>query len=132
MSESIFSALEVTVPASPQYLRQLRHLVGQFVRDVGASEGVAADVLLAVNEACSNVVIHAYEPGSGPLRLRAWRSGSGVTFEVSDNGTPAAKPVEGRFGGRGLEIIEAVCADVDIEGPGPYGTRLEMKFTLDP
>ena len=129
MTQRHFSALELTVPAEAHYLRQVRHLLRVFACDVSADARLA-DMLLAVNEAATNVVIHAYGEGRGPLHVRACRSGEGVTIEVSDNGTPVAKPVQGRMGGRGLEVIRTVCDDVDIEGPGEYGTRLEMKFKL--
>jgi anti-sigma regulatory factor (Ser/Thr protein kinase) len=125
-----FAGLHVTVPAEACYLRELRHLVRTFADAAGTPEERVADMLIAANEACANVVIHAYDNGPGPLHLRAWQTSGGVTIEVSDNGTPVAKPVEGRIGGRGLQVIRSVCDDVDIEGPGEYGTRLEMSFCL--
>jgi anti-sigma regulatory factor (Ser/Thr protein kinase) len=125
-----FSDLDVTVPAEARYLRELRHLVRLFGRAAGADNDVVTNMLLAVNEACANVVIHAYDEGGGPLHVRAWQSEDGLTLEVSDNGTPVAKPVEGRIGGRGLDVIRTLSDDLDVEGPGEYGTRLQMDFKL--
>ena len=120
--------LDVTVPADAAYLSQLRQLVRTYARMCGAPDERIADMILASNEACGNVVVHAYGDELGPLHLRAWLTDTGLAIEVSDNGTPVAKPVEGRLGGHGLHVIREVCDDVDIEGPGAYGTRLEMLF----
>jgi anti-sigma regulatory factor (Ser/Thr protein kinase) len=125
-----FSDLDVTVPAEPEYLQQLRRLVRLFAQRAGASEAMIADMVLAANEACANVIVHAYPEKGGPLKLRAWETENRLSIEVSDNGTPVAKPAPGKEGGRGLQLIRDVCDDVQIEGPGEYGTRLEMHFAL--
>jgi anti-sigma regulatory factor (Ser/Thr protein kinase) len=130
MSESGYSELNVTVPAQGPYLHRLRQLVRTFGLDCGASDSRVTDMVLAVNEACANVVQHAYGEGGGPLHLRGWRQRDGLVFEVSDNGTPVAKPVPGRAGGLGIPLIRLLSEDVDVEGPGQYGTRLEMTFKL--
>ena len=130
MSESGYYELHVTVPAQAFYLRPLRDLVRDFALDCGAPEGRVINMVLAVNEACANVVLHAYGEGRGPLHVRGWRQHDRLVFEVSDNGTPVAKPVPGRIGGRGIPLIRELSDDVDIEGPGEYGTRLEMTFNL--
>ena len=130
MSESGYYELNVTVPAQASYLRQLRDLVRNFGLDCGAPDDRVVDMVLAVHEACANVVQHAYGEGRGPLRLQGWRQRDGLVFEVSDNGTPVAKPVAGRIGGHGIPLIRELSDDVDVEGPGEYGTRLEMTFKL--
>ena len=95
MSVSGYYELDITVPAQPCYLRQLRDLVRSFGLDCGAPEGRVIDMVMAANEACANVIRHAYAPGRGPLHLRGWRERNGLVFEISDNGTPVAEPVHG-------------------------------------
>ena len=130
MSESGYYELDITVPAQPCYLRQLRDLVRSFGLDCGAAEGRVVDMVMAANEACANVMQHAYGEGRGPLHLRGWRERHGLVFEISDNGTPVAEPVPGRVGGRGIPLIRELSEEVDIEGPGEYGTRLAIRFNL--
>jgi anti-sigma regulatory factor (Ser/Thr protein kinase) len=130
MSESGYYELDITVPAQACYLRQLRDLVRSFGLYCGAPEGRVVDMVLAANEACANVIQHAYGEGRGPLHLRGWRQRDGLVLEISDNGTPVAKPVPGRIGGLGIPLIRELSEDVDIEGPGQYGTRLEIRFEL--
>ena len=130
MSETPEPELAVTVPADAGYLKQLRDLVRTFAASCGAPEERILDMVLAVTEACGNVVVHAYGDARGPLRLRASCTEAGLILEVSDNGTPVAKPRPGRLGGLGLKLIRQVSDNVEIEGPGEYGTRLEMTFNF--
>jgi anti-sigma regulatory factor (Ser/Thr protein kinase) len=74
--------------------------------------------------------VHAYDEDGGPLHLRAWSEEDRLVYLVSDNGTPVAKPAGSPGAGLGLELIRQLCDDVDIEGPGAYGTRLRMTFLI--
>lgn len=121
--------LQLVVPAKPAFLREVRLLVRRFVLEAGGFERVD-DVVLAVNEACGSVVAHAYGKEGGPLHLQAWKDAESVVVEVSDNGTPVADPNISPAVAIGLGLINDVCDEVDIEGPGEYGTRLEMTFIL--
>jgi anti-sigma regulatory factor (Ser/Thr protein kinase) len=127
-----YNQVELTVPADADYLKDIRRLVSTFAAQCGADDQQIAKVVLAANEAATNVVLHAYGNDGGPLRIRGWQPEHGLMIEVSDNGTPVAKPASGRVGGLGLDLIRKVCDDVDVEGPGEYGTRLEMTFTIPP
>lgn len=49
----------------------MRHVLGDTLRDLGADDDGVADLLLAVTEACSNVVKHG-GPGSGMRCWPAW------------------------------------------------------------
>jgi serine/threonine-protein kinase RsbW len=127
MSER-YTELNVTVAAAPSHLAELRELVRTFGQDCEMPGEAIDAMVLAAHEACANVCVHAYGEEGGPLHLRGWRLDDGLALEVSDNGTPVAKPKPGRLGGLGLGIIRDLSDGVDIEGPGPYGTRLAMTF----
>ena len=45
-----------------------------------------ADVKLAVTEACTNVVVHAYPDGDGPMSVTAGLTDGALTVVVSDEG----------------------------------------------
>jgi anti-sigma regulatory factor (Ser/Thr protein kinase) len=130
VSESGYYELDITVPAQPCYLRQLRDLVRSFGFDCGAAEGRVIDMVMAANEACAYVMQHAYGEGRGPLQLRGWRERNRLVLEISDNGTPVAEAVPGRVRGLGIPLIRELSEEVDIEGPGEYGTRLAIRFHL--
>jgi anti-sigma regulatory factor (Ser/Thr protein kinase) len=122
--------LDVTVPAEAVRLRELRRVVSQFARLHGADRDASANVVLAVHEACSNVVRHAYGEEGGPLHLKAGCESGVLQFVVSDNGKPVADPDARPGAGLGLHLVRNLCDDFDIEGPGEYGTRVRMSFRL--
>jgi serine/threonine-protein kinase RsbW len=117
------------VPAQADRLRELRRCVADFARANGASDDVVVAIVLAVNEACSNVVRHAYGPEGGPLHLKGGCESDLLQFLVSDNGTRVADPSTPE-GGFGLTMIRRVSHAVDIEGPGENGTQVRMTFRL--
>jgi anti-sigma regulatory factor (Ser/Thr protein kinase) len=120
----------VTVPAEAARLREIRQLVAAFAREQGAPDEIVDAAVLAVNEACSNVIRHAYGEEGGPLHVKGGCESQLLQFLVSDNGTPVADTSSRPEAGLGLKFIQRVADDVDIEGPGEHGTRVRMTFRL--
>jgi serine/threonine-protein kinase RsbW len=60
--------LLIQAPSHGSYLGYIRGLVGDLARQIGFPEEEAAKIEMAVDEACSNVVKHAYSP----KRERSW------------------------------------------------------------
>lgn len=124
----IIRHLERTLP--PQ-LRIIRNFEAMQV----PSE-VAAALALALNEAVTNAVKHAFpgdRPGSVTVRLTAL--GDHGMLEIVDDGAGSARMVTdpARPTGLGRQIIDASVAR--IEGmihreSGPDGTRIEIRFPL--
>ena len=54
--------LEISLPARPENVAIVRHVMGGVGDALGVDPAVLADVRLAISEACANVVVHAY-PG---------------------------------------------------------------------
>ena len=119
----------ITVPAQAWRLGQLRESIDQFAQAHGADPNARDAIVLATNEACSNVVCHAYGPEGGPLHLNARIRDGFMQILVSDNGTPVGD-LAGPGAGLGMRIIRDVSDDVDIEGPGPTGTKVRATFSL--
>jgi serine/threonine-protein kinase RsbW len=69
----------------------MRHVLGDTLRDLGADDDGVADLLLAVTEACSNVVRHG---GPGPryeVLASVGRGGCEVQVVNSDRGLDAGR-----------------------------------------
>jgi anti-sigma regulatory factor (Ser/Thr protein kinase) len=124
------STLSVTVPASPDELRGIRRLVAEFAQGHGADATRIDVIVLVVHEACGNIVRHSYGSEIGPLEVRAAREGDYLQFVVNDNGTPAADPNAGKGADLAVNAIKELSDDVDIEGPGPNGTRIRVTLSL--
>src|SRR5512133_693436 len=65
------SDLEITLPARAENVAVVRHAVGGLGDVLDVHEQTLSDIKLAVTEACTNVVVHAYPDGEGPMALRA-------------------------------------------------------------
>lgn len=138
------SELHVELPAEPGAARRSRRATGRWLTAVcGADEpcDVMSDLVLAVNEAVSNSIEHAYRDdpsGTVVLHADAVRGGDGallgcstvrVTVRVTDRGAwrePAADP---GHRGRGLSMIRA-CAEDVVVAAGPTGTTVTFHGRL--
>ena len=117
------------VPARPERLRPIR----QMVRTVGALAGVPGDriddMVVAVGEACANVVAHAYGEDGGDLHLAVERRDHDLVIVVSDSGAPIIERTH-EGAGVGLHLIQHLSHSVAIEGPGDTGTVVTMTFKV--
>ena len=82
---------------------------------------------MAVSEACSNAVEHAYSPAPATFMLHALRDNGGVTITVRDGGQWRAPRGRGR--GRGLTIIKAAMDELEVNTTSD-GTEIIMHRRL--
>jgi anti-sigma regulatory factor (Ser/Thr protein kinase) len=107
--------------------------VRAFVREQAAAlltPGRLDALLLAVNEAATNALVHGHDGV-----LSAWRQDGELVCEVADSGR-LADPLAGRrtprpgaLGGRGIWMINQLCDLVELHG-GPSGTTLRMHVAI--
>ena len=101
---------------------------------MGFDERSVYALQMAVDEACSNIIRHAYGgEGRGNISLQVEQTTSGVKITIEDNGTPfnpdivpkpdIEAPLEARGeGGLGLFLIRQLMDEVSFEfGGGPSG-----------
>jgi serine phosphatase RsbU (regulator of sigma subunit)/DNA-binding response OmpR family regulator/anti-sigma regulatory factor (Ser/Thr protein kinase) len=117
--------LDLELAAEPASLTVARHRLERWLADAGASEDDQFAIRLAVNEACTNAVEHAYGPERGPTyRLLARHSAGQLLVEVSDSGSWRAP--RGRHRGLGLQMMEHVMDALEIE-QDLRGTTIRMR-----
>jgi anti-sigma regulatory factor (Ser/Thr protein kinase) len=124
----------MSVRAHASELAAIRRAVADESRKLGAEEDSVARMEIAVGEACSNVVSHAYEAHdeTGTIEVTAWAKGSKVVFSIRDHGTPMAQRSAGSTGaGLGLYLIGSLSDDCELRNPDDGGTEILIGFHLN-
>jgi anti-anti-sigma factor len=113
----------LVLPAEPHVVATLRRSVGQWAIRSGASDEEANDLVLAVGEAVTNVVEHAYTATGGQIELEASIHNGQARIVVRDHGQ--WRPPRPDEGGRGLLLMRALVEKVDVDS-GPGGTEVRL------
>ncbi|HYX85840.1 MAG TPA: ATP-binding protein [Gaiellales bacterium] len=118
--------IAATAPSVPLVRHALRGLLATF--DV--PEEQVADISLAVTEACTNAVVHAYSESSGQIEVTAARDAGTLAVTVRDHGAGMAPRMRTHGLGVGLPVIAAIAESVEIGTPEGGGTEVRMRFAL--
>ena len=130
--------LQLDLPADACLLPKTRWALSGYLEEVGAAPDTVGDVILALDEACANVVRHAFPDGDGEYRLTAELNDDEVVVEIEDHGV-GFNPFEQTgvgvepeaTSGRGLRLIRQLMTAVEVESPRPTGgTRVRMRKRL--
>ena len=120
---------EESRPATPESVPALRTAVADFLESCGAAERLVQTVKLAVSEALTNVVLHAYPDGDpGPVVVSAAMNNGSVEVTIVDEGRGMVPRADSPGAGLGLPIIAQLAAAVEISHGDGDGTRLRMSF----
>ena len=120
--------VRLTLPARPENVAVIRHVLGAFAEALDLPEDVVEDMRLAVTEACTNVVRHAYEGELGMIDIVVRPSGDRLELMVIDHGRGMGNSADTGGPGLGLPLIAALAESVRIEAGSPRGSRLAMLF----
>ena len=127
--------VRLTIPAKPEYVSLCRLALSGLARVHPVAEETLADLKLAITEAASNSVRHAYADGSGVVevvyrldkeRLEVEVADAGTGFEVgSHDGGPEGLAE----GGLGIAIIRAIADEFELRSD-QAGSRLRFAKAL--
>jgi serine/threonine-protein kinase RsbW len=112
---------------------QARHDVARLAREAGASQAVIADIELAVSEASSNAVTHAYRASGArgeSFAVSTATEGPHFTVWVTDEGQGATPEIPSPGLGVGLQLMAKLCEHLLIGVLDDGRTQLEMRFHL--
>ena len=147
--------VRLTIPAKAEYITLSRLALSGLSRVRTFPDDTLADLKLALTEACSNSVRHAYDDGEGHVDISFELHDDRLVVEIADDGTgfepdgpgqdgpgqegagrdgagqdeagKAAGEAELTEGGLGIAIIRSVADEVEIAaGPGGRGSRLRF------
>ena len=126
--------VSIRIPSDPEQLYLMRRIVREISAKGGFKEEETRRIVLALDEACTNVIRHAYCGEEGKyIVIEAGCIDDGVCFVVIDEGIKpdpdAIKPRpldEIEPGGLGTHFIRAVMDEVEYDTSAGPGTRLTL------
>jgi anti-sigma regulatory factor (Ser/Thr protein kinase) len=122
--------LRIGSDATADKLAGIRRRLAGWLRAADVPDELAADIVLVVNEACTNSIEHAYSGHSGGKMLLEVEAVEGeVHVRVGDWGSWKKPAVNPGSGGRGLMLIRAISDSVQLDCT-PAGTTIEINFRL--
>lgn len=130
--------VHLTIPARAEFITLCRLALTGISRLRPISDETLGDLKLALTEACSNSVRHAYAEGGGCVEIVYRLHPDRLEVVVVDDGegfdpdTEASEVDELAEGGLGIAIIRSIADDLEIgAGDGGRGSRLRFVKVLD-
>jgi serine/threonine-protein kinase RsbW len=116
--------MELQLACEPELIAVARLACATFASQLGFGLDELEDIKLAVSEACTNVIQHAYEDRLGQyFFIRCWAEQNSLVIEVSDKGRGLKAGTQSRFG---MKIIQAVMDFVEFQSEEGKGTVVRM------
>ena len=132
--------LQLRFPARAAELKKIRDAMREAVEGCGCSAKSTADIVLAIDEACQNIIRHAYRGDSdNVIEIEVEHRGDGLVFTLADQ-APAIDPNvvkprdldDIRPGGLGTHFISRVMDEVEFLRPASgRGNLLRMVRRID-
>jgi serine/threonine-protein kinase RsbW len=123
-------SLSHTYPAEAGSVPRAREALSTFAQSAGATDDQLDSIRLAVSEATTNVVVHAYDGHPGEIQLDAGLSSGGLWVLISDDGLGMRPQIESPGLGVGLSLISQVCDELEIAKRSCGGIEVRMRFAL--
>jgi serine/threonine-protein kinase RsbW len=127
------SRLRLRLSASPEEVPFARAAITRLCEHLEIQDEQMNDIRLAVTEACSNCVLHAYDEGmaTGSYVLDARVDHDTLRVTVCDSGVGVHNTRATHPGlGDGLYLIQALADSAEISSRLSGGTRVVMRFAL--
>ena len=137
--------IHIDLSADPRLLSSVRGLVRTYLINEGFTGERANEVVLAVDEACTNAMRHSYGGNQdGRLRLTVRTNDGAIEFILRDHGVPVVKekcerreltPVDpGALtpGGLGVQLMYRVFDEVKFSPGREKGNRVVMRLKRPP
>ena len=122
--------LELSLPARAENVAVVRHAIGGLGDVLDVDDQVLSDIKLAVTEACTNVVVHAYPEGEGPMGLRASVHDDHVAIVIHDHGRGIVPRADSPGLGLGLPLIATLADSLELGTGDAEETEVRMTFAL--
>jgi len=124
--------VRLALPALPANVALVRQALAGLTEELGVDPARASDMKIALTEACTNAVVHAYGDEPGTLEVTMAVEHGRIVLSVRDRGS-GLQPLPGRDEGAplgfGLALIASLSDEIGLVG-GRHGTEVRMAFSL--
>jgi anti-sigma regulatory factor (Ser/Thr protein kinase) len=132
--------LRLSIPSHPKYLQLVREMIKKIASITGISKKESTDIILAVDEACANIISHAYQNqphGTIHLYFDVCQTELGITIEDFGCQWDPEKLVprdldEIRPGGLGIHMMQCAMDCVNFECGSGNKNRVKMIKRIKP
>lgn len=121
--------LELVLPAVPDSIPAIRRAVGDAAVELHADAAAVDSVKLAVTEAVTNIVRHAYGEDGGEIHVAVEAGTRTLVVWVVDEGGGVVAHAHDDEGGYGMRLMRALSRSCDVSS-GVDGTSVRMVFPL--
>jgi serine/threonine-protein kinase RsbW len=135
--ERIDTETSLRIEAKLDNLNRIRHFVEERATKLGADPAAVSDVVLAINEAATNIVVHGYQKAPGLIEIEVRRKGGFLEVDVRDH-APAFDPTtvpapdltlpldQRPYGGLGIFLIRKLVDKVIYRITAQGGNELTL------
>lgn len=117
---------DVTMKANISSIPQIRDMLGQIMVSSSFSQHEILEAQLALEEACTNIIMYAYPSGDGMIYISAEVKCGILKIDIIDQGVPfdtasyvailpAGKLEDRPVGGMGIYIIRKLMDEISYE-----------------
>ncbi len=128
------AALDAVYPAQPTRVAEIRRDVANVAAVFGADENALLRISLAVSEAATNAILHAYRasPGEGDVRVLVQPADEFLDVCICDTGVGMSPRPDSPGLGLGLGLMAHEAHTCEITSSPAGGTEVVLRFALPP
>jgi serine/threonine-protein kinase RsbW len=125
--------LDASYPAQPPQVAAIRRAVSGIARRAGAGTSILIRLELAISEAATNVVLHAYRaPGAGGrIHVTACVDEGVIDVRVRDHGCGMSPRPDSPGMGLGLSLMASESDHFEVRSADGGGTEVLLRFLLE-
>jgi serine/threonine-protein kinase RsbW len=122
--------VQLTLPARAENVAVVRHALGGLGDGLDLDPQLLSDVKLAVTEACTNVIVHAYPDTEGPLTVDVTVEPEVLHVVVRDRGAGILPRPDSPGLGLGLPLIATLAESLELGTGEGDCTEVSMTFRV--
>jgi len=126
------TALDAVYPAQPPHIAKIRRDVTDVATGFGADETALLHINLAVSEAATNAILHAYRDGTpmGDVHVLVHHADDFLDVSICDHGVGISPRPDSPGLGLGLCLMAHESDSCDIRNVPDGGTEVVLRFRL--